>query len=127
MLVTKSSILMELGSSESLHPLPECSTDALQSAHVIAQVLKFVFRTECSSRLNHLSRDVIERVEIAVEIERSCDVLGRITELRDQLWQSRLQVTTNRFHVALNVAFHSRLSLGASVGTVVTYPRSRWT
>src|SRR5205814_7331381 len=41
-----------LGSSKSLHPLTECSTDALQSAHVIAQALKFVFRTECSSRLH---------------------------------------------------------------------------
>src|SRR6266404_9926498 len=66
-LITQPRQFAFLGGRQMLHSFSKRPPHALQRTHVVAQVLVFIFRTKCSSRLNHLAKDVIERVQIAVE------------------------------------------------------------
>lgn len=95
---------------ELLHALAETPPRALQSVHVIAQALEFVFRSERPRGFHHRPEHIVKRIEVAVEHETRCRIFGLIAEFCDHIGQRRLQVAFQGLHVPLC------LPLGRAVG-----------
>src|ERR1035441_10037886 len=78
-----------------LHALAKRTPRALQPVHVVAQILKLIFRSECSRRFHHRTKDVIQRIEVTVELETHAHVFRSVVQLRNGFRQRRL----DRAHV----------------------------
>src|SRR5208282_3674417 len=88
--------LIFLARSQFLHAFAKPTTGALQSGHVVAQALKFIFGSECSRTFYYRAKGVIQQHQVAIELETRSQIFGRVVQLRDR--------------------FRQRLSLGRSVG-----------
>src|SRR4051794_34120087 len=77
----------------------------VDGVQVIVQRLKFFFAAKSSSGFNHGAENVIQCVEIAIGLERSSQIFGRILQLSKNPWQCILQVLKNGVGITLRLPF----------------------
>ena len=83
----------------------------LESADIVLQRLELILGTERARRLRHRFEHIVERVQIAIDLESGRKILGRGLEFGDKLGQRGLQVALDGFHVPLGLAFAVRVRL----------------